>query len=135
MGHYTEELLIKPSTPLNSSGETLVVTPDSTGFDYLTFRIRKILRGEKFSSNTGDCELGLVVLGGRCSVESTAGSWAGIGSRAHVFDGLPTAVYLPVRTKFTISADTDCELALCLSRAEETFPARLVTPDDVEVEV
>jgi len=113
----------------------MVVTPESTGFEFLTMRIRKIARGEKFSSDTGSCELGLVVLGGRCSVESTAGSWLSFGSRAHVFDGLPTALYLPVNTEFTVVAETDCEIALCFSRAEEKFPARLITPDEVEVEI
>lgn len=135
MPHYTKDLLIKPVPLLGSSGETMVVTPESAGFDYLTMRIRKILLGEKVSSKTGGCELGLVVLGGRCSVESTAGSWSDFGSRAHVFDGLPTALYLPLNTDFTLIAETDCELALCFSRAEETFPARLITPNEVEVEI
>ena len=135
MPHYTKDLLIKPVPLLDSSGESMVVTPESAGFDYLTMRIRKILRGEKVSSKTGGCELGLVVLGGRCSVESTAGSWSDFGSRAHVFDGLPTALYLPLNTDFTLIAETDCELALCFSRAEETFPARLITPNEVEVEI
>ncbi|MFN2512166.1 MAG: 5-deoxy-glucuronate isomerase [Pyrinomonadaceae bacterium] len=135
MSHYTENLLIRPSSPLSSTGDTIVVTPESTGFDYLTLRVRKMLSGERFSSKTGDCELGMVVLGGRCSVESTAGSWLDFGSRAHVFDGLPHALYLPVETEFTVSANTDCEVAFCFSRAEEKYPARLITPGEVEVEV
>jgi 5-deoxy-glucuronate isomerase len=135
MPHYTENLLIKPVPPVGSSGESMVVTPDSTGFEYLTMRIRKMLSGERFSSETGARELGLVLLGGRCSVESTAGSWSNFGSRAHVFDGLPTALYLPINTAFTVVAETDCEIAFCFSRAEEKFAARLVTPEEVEVEI
>ncbi len=135
MPQDTKDLLIKPVSSGTVSGETLLVMPESTGYQYLTLSIRKLLRGEKFQSETAATELGLVVLGGRCSVESTAGSWSDIGSRAHVFDGLPSAVYLPIETGFTISAETDCELALCLSRAEVRFPGRLVTPDDVEIEV
>ncbi|HEY3037217.1 MAG TPA: 5-deoxy-glucuronate isomerase [Pyrinomonadaceae bacterium] len=135
MPQDTENLLIKPASSKSAPGETLLVTPKSTGYQYLTLSIRKLLRGEKFQSETAATELGMVVLGGRCSVNSTAGSWPNIGSRAHVFDGLPTAVYLPIETEFTVSAETECELALCFSRAEETFPARLVTPDDIEVEV
>jgi 5-deoxy-glucuronate isomerase len=131
----TQKLLIKPDLSMAASGETLVVTPESTGFEYLTMRVRRLVAGEKFSSETGSTELGIVILGGRCSVESTAGSWLNLGSRAHVFDGMPTAVYLPIETGFTIVADTDCEIALCFSRAEEKFPARLVTPDEVEVEI
>lgn len=135
MPHGAKDLLIKSGSPPRSSGETLVATPASTGFEYLTLRVRKMLRGENFSSETGARELGLVLLGGRCSLESTAGSWPAFGSRAHVFDGLPTALYLPVETGFTVLAETDCEIALCFSRAEEKFPARLITPEEVEVEV
>jgi 5-deoxy-glucuronate isomerase len=129
-----KELLIKPN-PLAESGESLCITPESTGFDYLTCRIRRMLRGENFSSETAAHELGIVVLGGRCSVESAAGSWKDFGSRANVFAGMPTALYLPIDTVFNVRAETDCELAFCFSRAEEKFPARLVTPQEVEVEV
>ena len=125
--------MIKPS-PLNFSGETLVVTPDSTGFDYLTVRIRKVSRGENFSSKTSDRELGMVLLGGRCSVESTAGSWLDFGGRAHVFDGLPHALYLPIETEFTVSAVTDVKSPSVFA-AEEKYPARLIRPDEVEIEV
>jgi 5-deoxy-glucuronate isomerase len=135
MPHYTKDLLIKPVSPLDPSGDTLVVTPESTGFEYLSLRIRKILRGERLSSETGSSELGIVVLGGRCSVESTAGSWFDFGSRANVFDGLPTALYLPIETKFIVVAETECEVALCFSRAEEKYAAQLIKPEDVEVEV
>jgi 5-deoxy-glucuronate isomerase len=130
-----KDLLIKPDTSKAVSGETLVVTPASIGFQYLTLKICELSVAESFESETDASELGLVVLGGRCSVESTAGSWTNIGSRANVFDGLPTALYLPIETAFSVSAETDCELALCLSRAEERFPARLVVPDEIEVEI
>ena len=132
---YSGSLLIKPVPSVTDSGETMLVTPESTGFEFLTMSIRKLARGEKFSSETADSELGLVILGGRCSVESTAGTWNDLGVREHVFDGLPTALYLPIKTKFTVVADTDCEVALCYSRAEVEFPARLITPDQVEVEI
>jgi 5-deoxy-glucuronate isomerase len=52
-----------------------------------------------------------------------------------VFKGLPYALYLPIETMFTVRAETDCELALCFCRAEVKFPGRLVTPDEVEVEI
>lgn len=135
MPDYSKDLLIKPVSLPNGSGESLVVTPESTGFEYLSMRIRKLLRGEEFSGATADCELGLVMLGGTCSVKSNSGSWSGIGDRSHVFSGLPTALYLPINTDFTVTAETDCEFALCFSRADEAFPARLITPDQVEVEI
>jgi 5-deoxy-glucuronate isomerase len=128
------ELLIKPNA-LQGSGESLYITPESTGFEYLSLRIRKILRGDTFSGETGASELGIVVLGGQCSVESSAGSWNELGIRENVFAGMPTALYLPIETEFSVHAETDCEVALCFSRAEERFPARLISPQEVEVEV
>lgn len=129
------DLLVRPATLAHPSGETLAVLPAQTGFDYLTFRARKLAPGEAFTGQTGANELGLVLLGGRCAVESSAGSWSALGSRTDVFSGLPTALYLPIHTEFTIRAESACELAFCYCRAEERFPARLIRPADVEVEV
>ena len=75
------------------------------------------------------------MLGGTCSVESSSGTWRHVGKRPNVFAGMPYAVYLPIHTEYTVSAETDCELALCSSRAEESHPARLIAPEDVELEV
>jgi len=52
-----------------------------------------------------------------------------------VFSGLPYALYLPIETSFTVSAETDCDLAFCYCRADLKYPAQLVTPGEVEVEV
>ncbi|HEY3137745.1 MAG TPA: 5-deoxy-glucuronate isomerase [Blastocatellia bacterium] len=135
MSQARRELLIRPKLTNGASGETMVVTPDKCGFDYLTFRARRLAKGESFSGETGSDELGLVVLGGQCSVESSAGQWSNLGGRANVFSGMPHALYLPIETSFTVTADTDCELAFCFCHAQEKYPARLVTPNDVEVEI
>jgi 5-deoxy-glucuronate isomerase len=58
-----------------------------------------------------------------------------VGKRASVFDGLPYAVYLPIHTSFTVTAETDCDLAFCYSKAEEEHPARMVTPADIRIEI
>ena len=129
------ELLIRPNSTAGESDRSLIVAQERSGFEYLTFRAQKLAKGESFADETGDNELGLVVLGGRCSVESSAGSWPTFGSRAHVFSGLPYALYLPIETAFTVRAETDCDLALCFCRAELKYPAHLITPDQVEIEI
>ncbi len=108
---------------------------ESFGFEHLSFQVRKLTKGEIYPSQTENNELALVVLGGRCSVESSQGNWQQIGERANVFDGMPYALYLPVSTRFAVMAETDCELAFCYCRAEESYPAHLVRPDDVEIEI
>jgi 5-deoxy-glucuronate isomerase len=130
-----KELLIRPQELSSPSGETMAIKPENIGFDYLTFRVRRMARGDVFSGYTETNELALVILGGKCSVESPHGYWQSLGSRANVFSGMPTAVYLPIQTGFTIIADTDCEVAFCYCRAEERHPARVIRPEDVEVEI
>ncbi len=53
----TKDLLIKPDASKAVSGETLVVTPASIGFQYLTLKIRELSLGESFDSETGASEL------------------------------------------------------------------------------
>jgi 5-deoxy-glucuronate isomerase len=122
------ELLLK-------SDEAFIKTPESVHFDYLTFRTCDLAAAQKFTGDTAGNELCVVILGGRCSIESAKGSWHGVGERAHVFDGLPTALYLPIETRFSVLAETDCQIALCYSRADTAFPAHLITAEEVEVEI
>jgi len=105
------------------------------GFEFLKLNSLQLSPGEKFQSDTQDCELGIVLLGGTCSVESSRGSWNKIGRRPNVFAGMPYALYLPIESSFTITADSQCDIALCYSKADQYYPAKLVTPSDVAVEI
>jgi 5-deoxy-glucuronate isomerase len=127
-------MLIRPEGN-TSKRETLVASPEAVGFEYLSFSVIRLSSADRFEGQTGQDEAGLVLLGGRCGVRSSAGNWESIGGRRDVFDGMPYAVYLPIDTEYTIVTETGCEIALCSSRAEQSFPARLITPADVEVEI
>jgi len=111
------------------------VQAETPGFEYLTFRVHTIKPHEGIEGDTADSELGLVLLGGRCSVLSSRGEWKGIGRRKNVFSGLPYALYLPVETRYTITAETDCDLAFCSCRAQELYAPKLITPADIEIEI
>ncbi len=58
-----KNLLVKPVSPTAVSRGTLTVTPESTGYRYLTLSICKLSREQRFQSNTGAAELGLGNLG------------------------------------------------------------------------
>src|SRR5271165_6156669 len=103
--------------------------------EFLEFVVRKLAAGETYSENTGTRELGIVFLGGRCSVRTEQANWNNVGGRATVFDGLPYAVYLPPSTHFSLTATAGCELAFCYCEATKNYPARLITPADVDVEI
>ncbi|MBI4902075.1 MAG: 5-deoxy-glucuronate isomerase [Acidobacteria bacterium] len=104
-------------------------------FKYLSFLNRKMKPGERQEGDTGNRELGLVVLGGQCSVTSSQGEWKGIGRRPNVFSGMPYALYLPIGTRFTVTAESECDLAFCFCRADQSHPPRLITPADIEMEI
>ncbi len=108
---------------------------DDFGYEYLSFETRKLAPYQRFSGDTGGRELALVMLGGHCAVESSEGAWSRVGGRDHVFAGRPHTLYLPVGTRFELTAATACDIVFCYCRATERHPARLVTPDQVRVEV
>jgi 5-deoxy-glucuronate isomerase len=117
------ELLLK-------SGAWEQVTPESAGWRYLFFGVRQ----GSFSAETGDGEVALVPLGGRCRVEAEGTRWE-LGGRASVFDGMPWALYLPRDTGYRVEALGPLELAICGARCQRRLEPVLVRPEDVEIEV
>lgn len=134
---------MKPSTespllihPKPQPGEYVRVTPESAGWEHLSFAARTLSQRETWRGNTGQCEYGFVVLGGTCSVESSRGSWPKIGRRPDVFHGMPYALYLPRETEFTVTALSEgVDIACGWCRSEGNHPPRLVTPEQVAVEI
>lgn len=126
-------LLVEPDL---SQTEYIRVTPRSAGWEHLSFSAVQLTQGQAWRFDTGPNELALVILGGTCDITANAGQWLGIGARQHVFDGMPTTLYLPRATQFTVTAtslrlDFACGWAL----ARRDHPARLVKPADVTVEI
>ena len=115
-------------------GEWDVVDPASASWRYLSFRVERLRDGERVSRQTGGDEIALVPLGGRCAIESGGEQWE-LGERSSVFDGMPWALYLPPDTEYTLSALGDVEVAVSGALADERLEPRLVTPDEVEIEV
>jgi 5-deoxy-glucuronate isomerase len=104
------------------------VSPKSAGWRYLHFGVRE----GAFSAETGDVEIALVPLAGRCRVEAEGQTWE-LGGREHVFAGMPWALYLPRDTAYSVRAEG--EVAICGARCGTRREPVLVRPDQVEVEV
>jgi 5-deoxy-glucuronate isomerase len=109
-------------------------SPETVGWDHLGFRSVKLRQGESIPSHTRNTEIAIVVLGGKCSVTSSAGNWTSFGRRKNVFDGLAHTLYLSIDTDYVLTAETDADVAICSSPAEKKFPARLITPAQVKVD-
>lgn len=123
-------LLIKSKE--TGSGVYQEVTPEKAGWKNLCFSARTIESGEEWSGNTGDSEYAFVLMGGNFSMQSSRGDWKTERGRKDVFSGLPHAVYLPPETDFSIKPDSELlDIACGWCPAEDLFPARMVTPEDV----
>lgn len=123
-------LLIRPGEDARTP---IRITPQDAGWEYVSFSVHVLRAGEALKDATGGEEVGLVLLGGRATVRSSAGAWENIGGRQDVFDGLPWAVYLPPGVEFEVHAETDLRLARGGAPAEKGAAARLIRPEDVEV--
>jgi 5-deoxy-glucuronate isomerase len=110
------------------SGAWAQVTPESAGWSDLSFGVRS----GSFASATGDVEVALVPLAGRCTVDADGVRYE-LGGRESVFAGMPWALYLPRDTDYRV--ESDGEVAICGARCERRREAVLIRPEDVEIEV
>jgi 5-deoxy-glucuronate isomerase len=130
----SDHLLIRPKALEDGFGEMISFAPHDVGWEDLGFRALRLRAGAAFSGRTGDTEVAIVVLGGICSIDSSAGTWNNIGRRRNVFDGLAWTLYLPIGVTWTVAAATDLDIAICSCPARKHFPARLIPPAEVRVD-
>jgi len=110
------------------------ITPARAGWKMLGFQVRALRAGETLSAQSGGNELCLVFLGGDASVKVGGETWQVRGRRG-VFSGLPYSVYLPPDVAYSVHADGGLVVALGSAPAEGRLPPRLITPEDVKVEM
>jgi 5-deoxy-glucuronate isomerase len=118
----------------SSPGEEIYqhLSSSEAGWKNLNFLARTLKPGQKWSGETGSSEYLFVILGGNMFANTSKGSWTTADARRNVFSGLPHALYLPPDTEFEISAAGELlDLACGWCPAEKSFPARLMTPSDV----
>jgi 5-deoxy-glucuronate isomerase len=127
-------LLLK-STP--GTGEVLSVTQDRAGWQTISLRLIRLKKGQQHAVSLPEEELALVMLGGRVAVTAGSERWTSLGGRGNVFAGMPHTLYLPVGTpRVDVEPLTDdCEVAVCGARADRRFPAAVIEPAAVEVEI
>lgn len=136
MKQYTaENILVKPQSNPADPDLLLSVTPESAGWEYISFQARKLATGQQWSFSTGENELAIVNLSGVYTVRSNRGEWHGIGGRAHVFVGAAHALYLPRHTDFTIIAEIGGEFAVTWVPTDEDHDPWLITPQSVAINV
>lgn len=128
------ELRVRSSEPA-SDGCVLSVTPASAGWSYVGFAVHKLAAGESFEKPVSDLEACLVILSGRATITAGDAVYERIGERESVFDGPPTAVYVPSGVPYAINADTSLEIAICTAPGGGSHQPRLISPRSLKREV
>lgn len=96
-----------------------------------SFGLIQLADGTSYKGSTGDFEVALVLLGGKCSVKGKDFQFAEVGKRRNVFDGKPHTVYLPRHTDYEITALGDVDIAYNASPAtRDTARPTVITPEE-----
>lgn len=133
---YTAETMLIRARDTGGTGVFAEVSAQRAGWNYLNMEARRLNSGQRWGGSTGDTEIVHVILGGVCSIHTSAGEFREVGRRPNVFSGMPYALYLSRSTDYEIEALTDgFEVASCWVQADEDHPAKLVTPQDSQIEL
>lgn len=95
------------------------------------FEIVRLNNGGQITLKSKNCEVGLVILKGKCNIGIDGKSYENLGAREDVFTGRPTAVYIPIEKEVTILSH-GVEIALCYAKCEEKADFAIVSPDTVK---
>lgn len=128
------ELIVHSRLP-DEEGKVLRITPESAGWGYVGFEVYTLKTGQTLKKETGDQEVCIVLLTGKSHITTKHEKWQNIGQRMNVFEKIPPySAYVPPDDSYEIEAVTDVELAICMAPGKGTHPARLIAPEDVDVE-
>ena len=116
--------------PLDQAGEMVGFTREQAGWEWMSFKVTRLLPGQILEWRTDGEELVLLWLGGTCSANWGAGEQT-VGARRDVFDGLPYTLYLPCSQRVVVKAETVCEIAECRVPSQAKLAPCLVKPQDV----
>lgn len=128
-----KKLLIHP----DRTNQTYInVTPQSAGWEFLSFTAVKLNRNETWTRETKEEELALVILSGSVTIVTTDQTWEKVGTRKDVFSGMPTTLYISRNKSIEITAlSRIVEFAVAWTQSSSDHPTKLIMPEEVKVEL
>ncbi|MBH8602825.1 5-deoxy-glucuronate isomerase [Thermoactinomyces sp. CICC 10522] len=117
------------------SGYQSVIDESCDVLEYNRFDFLRLGRGETWRGETGDYETVLVILGGKATFTVEGLTWEQVGRRENVFSGKATALYVPIRTAFSVTeaGGGTLQIGVCKVKAEQKFQPFLVEPEEIVV--
>lgn len=124
-------LLVKPSAP-DHEGRIHSVTPQSAGWGHVGFEVYRLAAGRSLARETDDREICLVMLSGKLSAEADGRDFGTIGGRSSPFEPDPWSLYVPGGSHWRVTAEGDCEFAICSAPGKPGLKPRVIAPKDVD---
>lgn len=114
------------------SGFQSIVPLKSVG-KYTGFGLVSLAAGEEFEAKTGQEEIILVILNGKCRIAVQEQFYENLGGRKDVFSGKASGAYVPVQSSYKMTAayGEKVEIAVLSAHAERSFPPFAFKPEDV----
>ncbi len=118
------------------NGRVAHVTPQSAGWTYVGFDLHRLKPGDTVSARTEGREVCLVFVTGKGKASAGGKDFGLLGERMSPFDGKPWSVYVPEGSEWSVTAETDLELAVCSAPGlGGGHPARVIAPENLGQEV
>jgi 5-deoxy-glucuronate isomerase len=128
-------LRVRANAP-DGEGRVLVITPESAGWKYVGFEVRRLAAGQEVMLTSADREMCIVILTGTADVKVGDEAFQSLGGRKSVFeDAPPGAVYVPAGCRIGIRAGGAAEVALCSAPGAGVGPPRVISGESMPQEV
>ena len=111
----------------------LNVTPESAGWQYLSFAVVELVDGQTHTAMLADQETAIVPLEGSGTVK--LGDLEVELSRSSVFEEMPKVAYAPPGTPIEVTANGRFEFSIGSAPAEGLYPVRVFEPEEMKSEV
>ncbi len=125
------KLLVKPK---KGQGRVISVTPKSAKWKYVGHDVWKLSVGKSAKGMEAARETCIVFISGKGKVTVDGNDFGNIGERMNVFSGKPWSVYIPPKSKWQVTAETDCVINICSAPAKKGTPAFVIAPDTLSIE-
>jgi 5-deoxy-glucuronate isomerase len=126
--------LLLHSGPPDPDGCVVRVIPETAGWKYVAFEVYRLVAGMRLDRSDPGRETCVVVLSGRVHASARDREWRDVGERDSVFDGPPTALYVPPGADWSVEAVGDADVAVCTAPASKGADLRLLEPKDMRHE-
>jgi 5-deoxy-glucuronate isomerase len=132
-------VLIKPQTDrIDGILRRVDITPETAGWQYVSFAVYQLTRGQTLRGAAEGRETALIVLSGTGNAELNGQPLGQFGERLSVFEDQPaSALYLSEDASYSVECTSD-GMEIAVASAPTThrhLPARLIRPEDVTVEL